>query len=101
MCVATVVGEGERLALLVGQPPQRVADLTRDDGAQRGLVRAGTRGHLAEKDRLWSELRAQDPWLYRKVRWSVLGQLSNLPGPAGRRVSVLAYRVAQRTIGFS
>jgi glycosyltransferase involved in cell wall biosynthesis len=65
------------------------------------LIRAGTRAHLAEKDRLWSELRAQDPWLYRKVRWSVLGQLSNLPGPAGRRVSVLAYRVAQRAIGFS
>jgi glycosyltransferase involved in cell wall biosynthesis len=65
------------------------------------LIRAGTRGHLAEKDRLWSELRAQDPWLYRKARWSVLGQLSNLPGPAGRRVSVLAYRVAQRAIGFS
>lgn len=65
------------------------------------LIRAGTRGHLAEKDRLWSELRAQDPWLYRKVRWSVLGQISNLPGPAGRRVSVLAYRVAQRAIGFS
>ena len=65
------------------------------------LIRAGTRAHLAEKDRLWSELRAQDPWLYRKVRWSVLGQISNLPGPAGRRVSVLAYRVAQRAIGFS
>jgi len=65
------------------------------------LIRAGTRAHLAEKDRLWSELRAQDPWLYRKVRWSVLGQISNLPGPAGRRVSLLAYRVAQRAIGFS
>jgi glycosyltransferase involved in cell wall biosynthesis len=65
------------------------------------LIRAGTRASLAEKERLWSELRRQDPWLYRKVRWSVLGQISNLPGPAGRRVSVLAYRVAQRAIGFS
>ncbi|VTR75344.1 glycosyltransferase family 2 protein [Cellulomonas hominis] len=65
------------------------------------LIRAGSRESLAEKDRLWSELRRQDPWLYRKVRWSVLGQISNLPGPAGRRVSVLAYRVAQRAIGFS
>lgn len=65
------------------------------------LIRAGTRASLAEKDRLWRELRRQDPWLYRKVRWSVLGQISNLPGPAGRRVSVLAYRVAQRSIGFS
>lgn len=65
------------------------------------LIRAGTRESLAERDRLWSELRRQDFWLYRKVRWTVLGQLSNLPGPAGRRVSVLAYRVAQRAIGFS
>jgi len=62
------------------------------------LIRAGS---LAEKDKLWTELRAQDRWLYRRVRWSVLGQLSNLPGRTGRRVSVLAYRVAQRAIGFS
>lgn len=65
------------------------------------LIRAGTPTSLAEKDRLWSQLRRQDPWLYSKVRWTALGQVSNLPGPAGRRVSVLAYRVAQRTIGFS
>lgn len=65
------------------------------------LIRSGTRESLAEKDRLWSELRRQDPWLYRKVRWSVLGQITNLPGRAGRRVSVFAYRVAQRAIGFS
>ncbi|HEY0186271.1 MAG TPA: glycosyltransferase family A protein [Cellulomonas sp.] len=65
------------------------------------LIRSGTAQALAEKDRLWSRLRASDPWLYRRVRWSVLGQISNLPGPAGRRVSLLAYRVAQRTIGFS
>lgn len=62
------------------------------------LIRAGD---LAERDRLWAELRAQDRWLYRRVRWSVFGQLSNLPGRTGRRVSVLAYRVAQRAIGFS
>jgi glycosyltransferase involved in cell wall biosynthesis len=65
------------------------------------LIRAGTPEALAERNRLWSDLRRQDPWLYRRVRWTVLGQLSNLPGPAGRRVSVLAYRVARRTIGFS
>lgn len=65
------------------------------------LIRAGTPESLAEKDRLWERLRAADPWLYRRVRWSALGQISNLPGAAGRRVSVLAYRVAQRAIGFS
>lgn len=65
------------------------------------LIRAGTPEALAEKDLLWSRLRAADPVLYRRVRWSALGQISNLPGRAGRRVSVLAYRVAQRAIGFS
>jgi glycosyltransferase involved in cell wall biosynthesis len=65
------------------------------------LIRAGTRATLAEKDLLWAQLRAADPWMYRRVRWSVLGQISNLPGPAGRRASILAYRVAQRAIGFS
>lgn len=65
------------------------------------LIRSGTPEHLAERDRFWSQLRAQDLRLYRDVRWSVLGQLSNLPGSAGRRVSLLAYRVAQRAIGFS
>lgn len=65
------------------------------------LTRAGTPAALAEKDRLWVQLRAADPWLYRRARWSVLGQISNLPGRAGRRATVLAYRVAQRAIGFS
>jgi glycosyltransferase involved in cell wall biosynthesis len=65
------------------------------------LLRAGTPAHLAEKDRLWRELRALDPHLHRAVRWSAWGQATNLPGPAGRRVSVLAYRVARRAIGFS
>ncbi|QIK82380.1 glycosyltransferase family 2 protein [Sanguibacter sp. HDW7] len=65
------------------------------------LVREGTRGALAERDRLWSELRAADPWLYRRMRWSAFGQITNLPGPVGRRATVMAYRVAQRAIGFS
>lgn len=65
------------------------------------LIRAGTPASLADKDQLWAELRTADPWMYRRVRWSVLGQVSNLPGPAGRRASILAYRVAQRAIGFS
>lgn len=65
------------------------------------LVRSGTSASLAEKDQLWSEIRREDPWLYRRLRWSAIGQLTNLPGPAGRRVSVLAYRVAQRVVGFS
>jgi len=65
------------------------------------LVRAGTPDALAQKAELWTNLRKQDPWLYRQMRWTTLGQLTNLPGRAGRRISVFAYLVAQRAIGFS
>ncbi len=65
------------------------------------LIRAGTRESLAERDRLWSEPAAAG--LLAVPEGALDGAragLSNLPGRAGRRVSVLAYRVAQRAIGF-
>ncbi|QGQ18979.1 glycosyltransferase [Cellulomonas sp. JZ18] len=65
------------------------------------LLRSGTPADLAARDHLWDELRAEDAWLYRRVRWSAVGALSNLPGRAGQRASLLAYRVAQRVVGFS
>ncbi|TQL03067.1 glycosyltransferase [Cellulomonas sp. SLBN-39] len=65
------------------------------------LLRSGTPQDLAARDALWAELRAEDWWLYRRVRWSAVGALSNLPGRPGRHVSLLAYRLAQRVVGFS
>lgn len=65
------------------------------------LIRVGTPESLAMKDELWSELRQQDPWLYRRLRRSVVGQLANLPGRPGRGISRLAYRAAQWAVGFN
>ncbi|MGN8244945.1 glycosyltransferase family 2 protein [Cellulomonas soli] len=65
------------------------------------LVRSGTAEALRERDRLWADLREQDPWLYRKVRRGGAVQVANLPGRVGRGVSVATYRVAQRVVGFS
>ncbi|MCL2594975.1 MAG: glycosyltransferase family 2 protein [Promicromonosporaceae bacterium] len=65
------------------------------------LIRAGTPEALAQRDELWGRLRAQDPWLYRQCRFSMIGMISNLPGSTGRRVSIMAYLLAQRAIGFS
>ncbi|WP_448631373.1 glycosyltransferase family 2 protein [Cellulomonas soli] len=65
------------------------------------LVRSGTADALRERDRLWADLREQDPWLYRKVRRGGAVQVTNLPGRVGRGVSVATYRVAQRVVGFS
>lgn len=65
------------------------------------LIRAGTEAALAKKDAFWRELREEDEWLYRRLRRSVLGQLTNLPGKPGRRISVLAYKAAQWAVGFN
>jgi glycosyltransferase involved in cell wall biosynthesis len=56
---------------------------------------------LADRDRMWARLRAEDPTLYRRVRRSAIGVLATLPGALGRRVSLLAYRAARRVIGFN
>ncbi|WDG19428.1 glycosyltransferase family 2 protein [Microbacterium sp. Clip185] len=65
------------------------------------LARAGTADHLVERDRFWREVRAENPWLYTRMRRSLLGAVSNLPGQAGRRATSLAYDWARRVVGFS
>lgn len=66
------------------------------------LARAGTPAALEERDRFWREVRETDPWLYSRLRSrSVMGQVANLPGRPGRGLSVLAYLVAQRAVGFN
>lgn len=64
------------------------------------LVRAGTAESLAARHEFWSEVRRQSPWVYARVRRGLLGQGSNLRGAAGRRVSVLAYRLVRHAVGF-
>lgn len=65
------------------------------------LARAGTRSHLRQRELFWHEVRAENPWLYARMRRSLLGATSNLPGEAGRRATNLAYHVARRVVGFS
>lgn len=65
------------------------------------LTRAGTPQALAVKDELWATLAREDAWLHRRLRRSLVGQLANLPGRSGRGVTMLAYRAAQRVVGFN
>lgn len=62
---------------------------------------AGTTEALDQRDALWRRLRAEDPALYRRVRFSAIGLLATLPGALGRRLSLLAYRTARGVIGFN
>lgn len=65
------------------------------------LARGGTAAHLAERDTFWREVRHESPWLYTRMRRSLIGTSANLPGSAGRKMTTLAYHVARRVVGFS
>lgn len=65
------------------------------------LARGGSPSHLRERDRFWREVRAENPWLYTRMRRTLLGAVSNLPGQAGRSATRFAYHVARRVVGFS
>lgn len=57
--------------------------------------------NLKKKKELWEYLKDKDPWMYKKVRFSILGIWMNFPGKLGRRVSKLGYKVVQKIYGFN
>lgn len=65
------------------------------------LLRSGTDAALATKEALWRGIRKEDELLHRRLRRSALGQITNLPGRHGRRVTLAAYRAAQWRVGFN
>lgn len=65
------------------------------------LIRSGTRENLKKKKELMRYIKAKDPLLYHNIRFGFLGHLTNLPGWFGRRISVGAYKVSQKMIGFN
>ncbi|WP_240482455.1 glycosyltransferase family 2 protein [Microbacterium sediminis] len=65
------------------------------------LVRAGGSEHLEQRRELWREIKHESPWIYSHLRHGMIGTSANLPGPVGRRATLLTYRVARRVVGFS
>ncbi len=65
------------------------------------LIRSGTKENLARKKELWSYLKKKDWLLYRKLRYGLLGQCTNLPGRSGRKISVEGYKICRRFFNFN
>ena len=65
------------------------------------LTVSGTPEHLEKKRALWEYIRENHPWEYEQLRHSLLGTVVNLPGKAGRRTSVILYRIANRIFSFN
>lgn len=64
-------------------------------------IRSKSPENLEKKKELWEYLKQKDPKVYRKIRYGILGQTMNLPGKPGRKVSSLAYKMANRIFGFN
>lgn len=64
-------------------------------------IRSKTEENLQKKKELWQYLKDKDLRLYRRIRRSILGNTMNLPGESGRKISVAAYKIAQKVVGFN
>ena len=65
------------------------------------LIRSGTEESLTKKKDLWQYLKKKDAGLYYKLYFGIFGRAMNIPGKGGRKVSVLAYKLANKVMGFN
>lgn len=65
------------------------------------LIRSGTEENLEKKRELWRYIKEKDITVFHKLRRGIMGQAMNLPGKGGRRISVAAYRISQKVVGFN
>ncbi|MEE1078332.1 MAG: glycosyltransferase family A protein [Agathobacter sp.] len=65
------------------------------------LIRSGTEENLQKKRELWTWIKEKDLALFHKLRRGIMGNAMNLPGKAGRKISVAAYRISQKVVGFN
>lgn len=64
-------------------------------------IRSKTQENLDKKKELWNYLKKKDYRVYWKIRHGILGETINLPGKSGRKISSMAYTVANQIIGFN
>lgn len=64
-------------------------------------LRSGTEENLEKKRALWKYIKDYDLRLFHRLRRGILGQSMNLPGKGGRRISVAAYQITQKIVGFN
>lgn len=65
------------------------------------LIRSGTEENLEKKRELWHYIKEKDIGLFHKLRRGIMGRTMNLPGKSGRKISVAAYRISQKVVGFN
>lgn len=65
------------------------------------LIRSGTEENLEKKRELWKYIKEKDIRLFHRLRAGIMGSTMNLPGKGGRKISVAAYKLSQKVVGFN
>lgn len=65
------------------------------------LIRSGTEENLEKKRELWKYIKEKDIRLFHHLRSGIMGSTMNLPGKGGRKISVAAYKLSQKVVGFN
>ena len=64
-------------------------------------IRSGTEENLEKKRELWKYIKDYDIRLFHHLRNGIMGVTMNLPGRSGRKISVAAYKISQKVVGFN
>ncbi len=65
------------------------------------LIRSGTDENLEKKRELWNYIKQKDLRLFHRLRNGIMGNTMNLPGKGGRKISIAAYKISQKVVGFN
>lgn len=65
------------------------------------MMKDGSKELQAKRHELWRYIKEKDYSLYRRLRHGILCGTTNLPGRSGRAISVTAYTIAQKIVGFN
>lgn len=65
------------------------------------LIRAKTDEALEKKEELWEYIHTKNPRVFRRLRYGLMGNATNLPGKGGRNCSVAIYKVMQKVMKFN
>ena len=65
------------------------------------LLRSGSEENLEKKRDLWKYIKNYDIRLFHHLRNGIMGNTMNLPGKGGRKISVAAYKLTQKIVGFN
>lgn len=65
------------------------------------LLLINSKESMRLKNKLWSEIKVLDKSLYRKLKYTSMSGLTNMPGSVGRKLSISGYRIAQKIYKFN